>query len=171
MHCGIRRLILWALLSSTNTHCSKPLFFVKKKSTLRTTYILMNFDFWTQFDTRFWIWNAQKKDEFRIFGQKSVKIGFFYCFLSPILGQKSRFLSGKFNFLILFRIKYSRIHSDFGAKIQICLKVKFYQNWFFLEKNATFGIVCNNSWRYRKQINRETSTDDDASKVIHLLSN
>ena len=59
------------------------------------------------------------------FFQKLVKIGIFYCFLSPILSQKSRFLSGKFNFLILFRIKYSRIHSDFGAKIQICLKVKF----------------------------------------------
>ena len=53
------------------------------------------------------------------------------CFSGPILCQKSLFLAQKFKSLILFRVKYSRPYFNFGAKIQICPKIRFCQNWIF----------------------------------------
>ena len=42
--------------------------------------------------------------------------------------SKSRFLAGKFNYSMLFRMKIKKKSSNFGAKIEICLKVNFCQN-------------------------------------------
>ena len=39
-----------------------------------------------------------------------------------------------FSYLIHFQVKYFRISSNFGAKIQICLKVKFGQYCIFGQK-------------------------------------
>ena len=49
-------------------------------------------------------------------------------FLIFNFGLKSRFLAQKFKYLILFSIKYSRISSNIGAKMQIFQKVKFFPN-------------------------------------------
>ena len=48
-------------------------------------------------------------------------------------GSKNIFLAQKFKYLILFRMKYSRISSNFGAKIQICLKVRFVKIEFLVQ--------------------------------------
>ena len=56
------------------------------------------------------------------------------------LGQNLDFLAQKFKYLILYRMKYSRIFSNFGAKIQICVKVKVCQNSIWT-KNLTFREV------------------------------
>ena len=45
------------------------------------------------------------------------------------LGTKSRLLAWKFNYLILFRMKYARISFNFGAKIEF-----FGQKMWILEK-------------------------------------
>ena len=77
--------------------------------------------------TKVFEFKIQENEEFRILKFSPKK-----DFVSPILGKKN-------NFLILFRMKYQRISSYFGAKIQICLKVRFCQNWI-LGQNWIFSM-------------------------------
>ena len=60
----------------------------------------------------------RKKNNFKKNRILNPKFGFSQYFVSSILGPKSRFLVGKLNFLTLFRMKYSRKSSNFGAKIE-----------------------------------------------------
>ena len=70
---------------------------------------------------------------------------------------KSRFIIIKLNYLILSTMKYLRISSNLGSKIQICVKVKFCRNWIFwtklsntlhriLERSPEAGRVFGSSW-------------------------
>ena len=75
---------------------------------------------------------AKKIKEFRNSRQKLVKIDFSQSSIYRILARK-------LNYFELFRMKYSKIFSNFGAKIQKCQKIKFCQNWLFEQKY----VFCN----------------------------
>ena len=61
---------------------------------------------------------AKKLKNLILFARKLIKIDFSF-------ELKSRFWARKFKYLKLSKVKYLSTSSNFGAKIQICLKVKF----------------------------------------------
>ena len=83
-----------------------------------------------------------------------VKLGFFFkYFETHNLWSKLKFLALKFNFLILFRIKYHKMSCNFRWKIQIIHKNNLCQNWMLmiflrwillalLAKIGYFCLVC-----------------------------
>ena len=75
-------------------------------------FILVNLIFWPNLTEDFWFETSKK---FRIFTRK---IAHFPMFCKFNFWPKSRFLARKINYLLLFKIKYSRISCNCSAKIQ-----------------------------------------------------
>ena len=105
-------------------HTVPNLHFLSKKS----TYILVNWNFWTQFD---------KKNELKI--QKKLKNFNFlpehWSFISSIFGQNGDFWHENSIFWNFLGWNIQEYISILAQKIQICLKVKFSENWFFWDEN------------------------------------
>ena len=83
--------------------------------------------------------------------------------------SKSLIFVPKFNFLKLFRIQYSRKSSNFGAKIQICLKLKILSKLIFGTKIRTFRLVCMTNQRISLIIH-PFSPIQASSKTRRILS-
>ena len=124
----------------TEKHTVSNLHFFCKNSTLEKSCIVVNLTFWTQFWQKILKLKFQKIEEFRIFAPK-YKIDFFQCFREFNFGSKSRILIRKFDFLILFWIRYSRISFNFGAKIQIFRKDKVWSKLNFSTQNLSRGVL------------------------------
>ena len=77
--------------------------------------------------------------------------------------SSSRFLA---IFWWLFRMRHSRISSNFGAKIQICLKIKVFFKIEFLDKNSTFRIVCVEKWAKGKEGKTKLATLEHLSSFF-----
>ena len=78
-----------------------------------------------------------------------------FFFFTSIFGWKYRFLAWKFIYFILFLMKYSKLFSNFSAKMS---KINFVRIEF-LDKNQTFRIVWVYWWWHYYDSRRRARND------------
>ena len=70
------------------------------------------------------------------------KLDFFHCFANSFFSQNLRFDKNNQLFYTFQNEIFENIYSNFGAKILICLKIKFLSKWsklIFVEKITKIG--------------------------------
>ena len=98
----------------------QKLHFMSKNSSLGKTCIVVNLTFRTQFDRRFWIWNATTNWRISNFCLK--------------IGQNLDFWHENSIIQYILGWNIQEYLSTLAQKFNLCLKVKCCQNWIFGQK-------------------------------------